>query len=60
MGSTGLIVFLLVLILIAVSRNRGGRTEGPLDSIFGLLMGMFAALAIVVLVVMLLVAIFSG
>ncbi len=61
MGSTGLIVFLLVLILIAVSRNRGGgRTEGPLDSILGFLIGVFSALAILVLAIMLIVAVLPG
>lgn len=55
------IVFLLILILIAVSRNRGGvRTEGPFDSILGFLIGAFSALAIVVLAIMLIVAILPG
>ena len=56
-----LIAFLLILILIAVSRNRGGgRTEGAVDSMLGFLIGAFSALAIVVLVIMLIVAVLSG
>ena len=56
-----LVVFLLILILIAVSRNRGGgRTEGPFDSILGFLFGTFSALAIVVLAVVFIVAVLPG
>ncbi len=61
MEPSWLIAFLLVLVLMAVSRNRGGgRPEGPFDSVMGFLIGAFSALAIAVLVITLIVAVLPG